>query len=183
MKKKTGGKVVAGKSVKNNGKSRKEMIEVSKNGTVAVTHGGMSFLSRGSALPNSNCSNFPGCGCQQKCKSIDGLGLQMETDIMALSHIQPEDLYLVREFVKFMVFQVVVDRWLEKHGILSEKNDETQFQPVFKQYFILANSAQRLADRLGLSPLSRKQLKDTGKIKDLALAIAELQGNKNERIK
>ena len=144
------------------GKSRKEMLEVSKNGTVSISHGGMSFLSRGFAIPNENCKNFPGCGCEKRCQLIDKLALNMETEIMNLPHIEPTDLFLVRQFVKLMTFQEIVDRWLLRKDIIVEEDGKIDMQSIFSKYFILANSLQRLADRLGLNPLARKQLRDKG---------------------
>ena len=162
---------------KNNGKSLKEMLKISQNGTVSVTHGGHGFLSRGWAKANDNCEFFPECGCEKRCKAIDALAQEMESEIMSLPHIEKCDLYLVRQFTKLLIFQIVVDRWLQKNDIVTEKNGKIQMQGIFNQYFILANSLQRLGDRLGLSPLGRKQLQSTGKMSELAKAIVDLGKN------
>lgn len=158
---------------KNNGKSKEELIRISKGGTVSVKHDGFGFLSRGWALANHNCEFFPDCGCEKKCKAIDTWLEESETQLMNLPHIEASDLFLVRQFLKFLGFQVVVDRWLEKNNIVKETDGELKLQSVFDKYFILSNSLQRLADRLGLSPLARKQLKSSGKLKDIAATLAD----------
>ena len=158
---------------KNNGKNKKEMLEMSKDGMVSVTHDGFGFLSRGFALPNRNCELYPGCQCEKRCKAIDAWLLETESQLMSLPHIEASDLFLVRQFLKFLGFQVVVDRWLEHNDIVKEVDGELKLQSIFDKYFILANSVQRLADRLGLSPAGRRQLKNTGKLKDIAATLAE----------
>jgi len=155
------------------------MLAVSKDGTVSVTHDGYGFLTRGWALANDHCESFPSCGCEKRCEAIDVLTEEMEAELMSLPHIEACDLFLVRQFIKFVTFQIVVDRWLEKNDIVKEKNGELKLQGVFDKYFILSNSLQRLADRLGLSPVGRKQLKSVGKITDLATTLAEI-GNSND---
>ncbi len=158
---------------KNNGKNRKKMLEMSKGGTVSVKHDGFGFLSRGWALANDNCEFFPDCHCEKRCKAIDVWLEESETLLMNLPHIEASDLFLVRQFLKFLSFQVVVDRWLMKNNIVKETDGELKLHSVFDKYFILSNSLQRLADRLGLSPVGRKQLKSSGKLKDIAATLAE----------
>jgi len=160
---------------KDNGHSKERMLEISKGGSVSATHGGYQFLSRGFAVSNENCEFYPKCECGQRCATIDRLAEEMEAELMALAHIQPTDLYLVRQFVKLMVFQMVVDRWLLRHEIITEKKGQLTMQPVFNVYFQMVNSSQRLGDRLGLTPVSRKELqkKQSEHFKDLATALAE----------
>ncbi len=160
---------------KKRGKSKEEMIEISKNGTVSVKHYGYSFLERGFALPNDNCELFPDCGCQRRCTAIDNWAQDLEAEMMSLPHIEAADLFLVRQFIKFLTFQVVVDRWLIKAGITTEKDGDLKFQGIFDKYFFLSNNLQRLADRLGLSPAGRKHLKSSGKLNDVAAALAEIK--------
>lgn len=150
------------------------MLEVSKNGTVSISHGGHGFLSRGFALPNDNCQYFPDCGCQERCKAIDKLAEEMEMELMSLAHIESCDLFLVKQFVKLVIFQEVVDRWLLKKDIIVEKENQIKMQPIFHVYFQLVNASQSLADRLGLTPLGRKQLKSKGKLSALAKALLEV---------
>ncbi len=161
------------KNNKRRGKTKEEMLKVSKNGTVSVKHDGFGFLSRGFALANDNCEFFPDCGCEKRCKAIDSWLEESETQLMNLPHIEDSDLFLVRQFLKFLGFQIVVDRWLEQNDIVVEKDGDLKFQSIFDKYFILANSVQRLADRLGLSPAGRHQLKNSGKLKDIAATLAE----------
>ncbi len=101
------------------------MLEISKGGSVSATHGGYQFLSRGFAVANESCEFYPKCACAQRCQAIDGLAAEMEAELMALAHIQPTDLYLVRQFVKLMVFQMVVDRWLLRHDIILERQGQS----------------------------------------------------------
>lgn len=157
------------------GKTKKEMLEISKNGTVSVKHDGYGFLERGFARPNDNCELFPDCGCQRRCTAIDNWAQDLEAEMMSLPHIEAADLFLVRQFIKFLTFQVVVDRWLIKAGITKEKDGDLKFQGIFDKYFFLSNNLQRLADRLGLSPAGRKQLKSSGKLNDVAAALAEIK--------
>ncbi len=161
---------------KRNGHSKDRMLEISKGGSVSATHGGYQFLSRGFAVANESCEFYPKCDCAQRCQAIDGLAAEMEAELMALAHIQPTDLYLVRQFVKLMVFQMVVDRWLLRHDIILEKQGQLTMQPVFNVYFQMVNSSQRLGDRLGLTPVSRKELakKQSEQLEDLATALAEI---------
>ena len=156
-----------------NGKTRKEMLEMSKGGKVSVKHDGFGFLSRGWAVANDNCELFPDCQCEKRCDVIDAWLEESETQLMNLPHIEASDLFLVRQFLKFLGFQVVVDRWLMKNNIVKETDGELKLHGVFDKYFILSNSLQRLADRLGLSPVGRKQLKSSGKLKDIAATLAE----------
>ncbi len=158
---------------KNNGKTKEELLKISKDGTVSVSHDGFGFLSRGFALPNSNCELYPGCQCEKRCKAIDAWLEESETQLMNLPHVEDSDLFLVRQFLKFLGFQIVVDRWLERNDIVIEKDGDLKLQSIFDKYFILANSVQRLADRLGLSPAGRRQLKNSGKLKDIAATLAE----------
>ena len=60
-----------------------------------------------------------------------------------------------------------------KNNIVKETDGQLKLHGVFDKYFILSNSLQRLADRLGLSPVGRKQLKSSGKFKDIAATLAE----------
>ena len=162
---------------KNNGKSPEEMVKVSKNGTVSVKHDGHGFLSRGFALPTENCEDYPKCGCELRCKTVDVLCQELETEIMSLDHIESSDLFLVRHFVKFLIFEEIVDRWLLQKGLVIDKGKEIKLQPIFGQYFIIENATQRLADRLGLSPMGRKQLKDkAGEKFNFGVAMAQVQG-------
>ncbi len=160
----------------NNGHDREKMLEISGNGTASTSHGGHQFLTRGFAVPNANCQFFPDCKCKERCKAIDKLAGEMEAELMSLEHIEPTDLYLVRQFVKLMIFQIVIDRWLLKNDIILEEQGVVSMQPVFNIYFQILNSSQRLGDRLGLSPMARKELKQKRpeKFKDLALAVAEI---------
>lgn len=158
---------------KTNGKTKEELLKISKGGTVAVTHDGFGFLSRGFALANDNCEFFPDCGCEKRCRAVDSWLEESETQLMNLPHIEASDLFLVRQFLKFLGFQLVVDRWLERNDIVIEKAGDLKLQSIFDKYFILANSVQRLADRLGLSPAGRRQLKNSGKLKDIAATLAE----------
>jgi hypothetical protein len=152
------------------------MLEISKGGSVSATHGGYQYLSRGFAVANQNCEFYAECGCAERCQVIDSLAAEMETDLMNLPHIEATDLYLVRQFVKLMVFQIVVDRWLLRHDIILEKEGQLTMQPVFNVYFQMVNSSQRLGDRLGLTPVSRKELqkKHSEPSNDLATALAEI---------
>ncbi len=161
----------------NNGHDREKMLEISAGGTVSVRHGGHQFLSRGFAVPNANCQSFPGCKCKERCNAIDKLSEDMEAELMSLPHIEPVDLYLVRQFVKLTIFQIVVDRWLLKNDIIIENKGQVKMQPVFNIYFQILNSSQRLGDRLGLTPMSRKELERKGKapLNEFAKAILELQ--------
>ena len=154
------------------------MLALSKNGLASVTHDGYGYLSRGYALANDNCELYPNCGCEKRCLAIDQVAEEIETELMSLPHVEPCDLFLVQQFCKLLMFQTTVDRYLEKNGILKQKNGQTTFEPVFRDYFMISNSLQRLADRLGLSPTGRKQLQSKGHMKDLAAAIAELGDKK-----
>ena len=160
---------------KDNGHNKERMLEISKGNSVSATHGKYQFLSRGFTVSNENYEFYPKCECGQRCATIDRLAEEMEAELMALAHIQPTDLYLVRQFVKLMVFQMVVDRWLLRHEIITEKKGQLTMQPVFNVYFQMVNSSQRLGDRLGLTPVSRKELqkKQSEHFKDLATALAE----------
>ena len=163
-----------------NGKTKAEMLKISREGKVSVQHDGHGFLSRGWALANDNCRLFPSCQCKSRCAAIDCLTKEMEAELMSLPHIESSDIFLVRQFTKLTTFQIVVDRWLEKHDIVIEKDGHLKMQGIFQQYFILANSLQRLADRLGLSPLGRKQLKAKSKFKDIAAVLAEASKSSDE---
>ena len=160
-----------------NGHDRDKMLQISGNGTVSTSHGGYQFLSRGFAVPNKNCEFYPGCKCKDRCRALDKLAGEMEAELMSLPHIEPVDLYLVRQFVKLTIFQIVVDRWLLKNDIIIENKGQLKMQPVFNVYFQILNSSQRLGDRLGLTPMSRKELERKGKtpLNEFAKAILELQ--------
>ena len=69
---------------KQRGKTKEEMIEISKNGTVSVKHDGHGFLERGFALPNDNCELFPDCGCQRRCTAIDKWAEDLEANAIGV---------------------------------------------------------------------------------------------------
>ena len=163
----------------NNGKSRDEMVEISKHGRAATTHDGFGFLSRGWALADECCPFFAECGCEERCQAVDDLAEELESKIMSLPHVEANDLFAVKRFVKYTVWQDYIDRRLLKLNIITEKDDETKMQRIFREYFALEGVLQRLGDRLGLSPLGRKQLKAQGKLQDLASALAEVKDTRD----
>ena len=131
------------------------MLKVSKQGTVSVKHDGYGFIGRGFAIANENCESYPACGCELRCAEVDVGSKELETEIMSLAHIEPSDLYLVRHFVKFLIFQEVIDKWLLRKGIVVDKGEvEIELQPIFRQYFVIENSLQRLGDRRRQHPHS-----------------------------
>jgi len=84
-------------------------------------------------------------------------------EIMSMSSIRAEDIHTVQMFVREIIIQELVMKYVSKVGLFSIKDKELAMQPVMKQYWVSVNSAARLSDRLGLNPQARKQIQsDTG---------------------
>jgi hypothetical protein len=166
----------------NNGHDRKRMLRISKNGTVSAKHFGHSVYEHGSLPADKRICPLKKrrvCGCQQSCRLIENYREELTTQIMSLSHMQSEDLHMVREYVRCRAFQAVIDMYISQQGLLQPNADgELDAIPVMKGFYpMIANRGDRLARELGLTPLARKELEKKGKasLNDYAKAIHELQ--------
>lgn len=91
--------------------------------------------------------------------------------------IGPTDAITVELLARNLAKIELIDRWLQVHGLFSDK--EGTPQPVLRIYYQAVNAASRLCESLGLTPGSRVRLGLTSaQAQDLA---ARMQGVGKDR--
>ena len=113
----------------------------------------------------------------ESCKVLAEFQSAKMQELMDLPHIKPEDAPMVEMAVREMAIQALIMRYTSKVGIFHETKDGGKgMQPVMSQYWCSVNALGRILSKLGLDPVSRKQLNiGTGEAFNLAQAIVEAE--------
>lgn len=105
---------------------------------------------------------------QEKGALIAGL---MTGNVTAIG---PTDAITVELLARNLAKIELIDRWLQVHGLFSDK--EGTPQPVLRIYYQAVNAASRLCEALGLTPASRMRLGlVTAQAQDLAAKMQEVK--------
>ena len=145
----------------------------------AITHGVTRWQSRCLAPPCKKCLEKSRCPDYEEgatCRAAEKYKGEVVSKLMALPQIEAEDAPLIHEFAQLVVGLQIVDHWIANVGpFTTDKQGHQDLQPVFSRRLAISNSMARLADRLGLTPLARKSLSDSGGAPSpLATAIIEV---------
>lgn|GEM_PF-1410316 len=134
----------------------------SQGGKVSITHGGYSFLLGTGVVPCDKCLfKLDGCKFYKSdgdCEIIRVYREEKTKELMALPWIRSHHIDRVDNYVKLRALAFVIDKWLAKVGIFVKKGHGLDVQPVLKFYFVALNAQERLAEKLGLSPLAENIL-------------------------
>lgn len=146
------------------------MPQNSQGGKVSITHGGYSFLRCG-VVPCDRCL-FKSDSCPSyrpggDCEIIKAYQEQKIKEVMSLPWVRPHHIDRVEAYVRIRCFLLVIDKWLSKTGVFVKGSEDENtkegrrgldIQPVLKFYFVALNAQERIAEKLGLSPLAEKML-------------------------
>jgi len=153
-------------------------------GIAHLRHGGFSYL-RGGPMPGCDKCLLGTRGlCEKydKTRSDCVVGLEAMDSMMAqitrLEWIRPEHSALVEEFCRDRVFLFLIDRWVMcVSPFKTDDKGDLDIRSVLKMRWVVSNSMSRLADQLGLSPRSRREmglsLLDIDEIEAVKLTAAE----------
>ena len=134
-------------------------------GLVRLTHGGYSYLRTANVPPCSKCLIGDRGGCQKYDPKAESCAVALEAQddmvkkIVALPWITPQDMPLIELYVRDWTFIFIIDKWLSIVGPFRDDAKEgLSTKGILKQRWVAENSLARLANLLGLSPESRKNL-------------------------
>lgn len=160
-------------------KKKQDSVDVWNGNKFAARHGAYLYMRTGIAPGCSICAFGKDCDRYEADATECSLVLAMQDSIidgiMALPHIQPQDIALVEELARTKGFLWVIDRHLAKFGPFApavQKMRNLVPQSVLKLRWVAANSMTRLCSELGLSPVARARLKLGDEGFDLAKAMA-----------
>jgi hypothetical protein len=96
----------------------------------------------------------------QSCKILaDFQAAKIDELMNDTPHIRPADFELVCIAVREMAIQALIMRFTSHRGLFRATSDESiALQPVMSQFWVSVNALARILDKLGLSPMARKQL-------------------------
>jgi hypothetical protein len=118
---------------------------------------------------------------EQTCAVLESYREQIISDVMELPQIQAQDKYLVELLARELLLQQVITTHLGEAGLVSKGKGGIKVNPLAQIYWVSSNSLQRLCDRLGLSPMSRKQLGNTSiPIKSMAQLVVDVEAEEVE---
>lgn len=152
------------------------MIRLNENNLVPGAHQkhGVYGFSKSGIVPCNSCLFRRQCEHYQEdasCELIAEFQTEKIKELMALPHIKPEDASLVELAVKEMCIQNLILRYTSSVGMFTiTKDKKLDVMPVMKIYWYSVNSLARMLDRLGMSPLARKQLQGQGMISSGGIA-------------
>ena len=152
-------------------------------GEAALTHQSHRFLAHALApacsrcVVNGPCERFTEGGT---CSLAEEAQAEVLAGVLALPHVQDEDLPLCREYAKTVVGLAIVDRYLAATSpfLPGAESGYLESQPVLKTRQGLSSALVRLAGELGLSPASRHRLRsdpDNGAAGELGRVLAEVR--------
>lgn len=150
-----------------------------KPGNIApFKHGAYHYLCSKS-MPCSNCINRSDCTDYEEngtCRPLEQWSAQLVNELMADNqHLKAIDVHLVDELVSDLCFMKIIKMWLSRVGLIADKNhgsNDIDLRSVLKSYFLIQNSARRLAHELILTPLARRELNYNPKnFMDLAIEV------------
>lgn len=134
-------------------------------GIAVLRHGGYSYLRTGNTPPCKSCLIGKAGECAKydpeatKCELALEAQDAMIAKIVRLEWIRPEDMPLVEAYVKNWIFLFILDKWLSISGPFRQDAVEgLSMKGVLKQRWVCENAMSRLADQLGLSPRSRREM-------------------------
>lgn len=168
--------------------TREGALKNLKGGLVSVKHGAYSYLANNSVPCGEElCPMWRECPLkiekrEQKCLLLQSYQEYLMQEMLKAPHINPErDKYAIKLLVRDLGFLWVVDRWIEKHGLVRKKG-EPQFARIMHDYYIIKNSCHRLFNDLGFTPRGYKDLLHRGKTGswDFAEAMKEVHGDSKE---
>lgn len=124
------------------------------------SHGVYSFIQTGlvpcgGCIWRAECDHYePG----ESCAVLAEFQSSKMAEIMALDHIKDQDAPMVEMAVREMAIQALIMRFTSRVGLFKVKDKTVSLQPVMNQYWCSVNALSRILSKLGLDPLSRKQL-------------------------
>ncbi|MEI6500566.1 MAG: hypothetical protein WCP21_06005 [Armatimonadota bacterium] len=149
-------------------------------------HGMSSYLGRAIAPPCRFCIAKEECEAfsdapRATCTLAEAYQAQVQADIMALPHIEPQDRPIVQEYAKMTTAIAIMDLYLAHASPFLPGADKAKYvdtQPVLKERTKLGAALLKYAAELGLTPMARHRLKSStdgkGAGATLAAALTEL---------
>ena len=125
------------------------------------THSVYSFIRTG-IIPCNGCIWRKECEHYsegESCSIIAEFQSAKMQELMNLEHIKDVDAPLVEIAVREMAIQALIMRHVSNVGLFrATKDGALALQPVMSQYWCSVNALSRILDKLGLSPIARRQL-------------------------
>lgn len=123
-------------------------------------HGG---FSRGSVPAIRHCPERPACGClgepETLCPLFSEMARRLTRQLTNLPHLRREHGVLVGEFVIATIRAQVIDRYLQRVGLVKTGREGLDSHPVMvKVRGHLSHLLARLSDQLALNPVSAKMM-------------------------
>lgn len=135
------------------------------------------------------------CILREKCEVYDSadddrtcpIAQEAYTDLVAainsLPQIKPEDMPVVIEYARQVIFVQLIDIWIGEIGpfLPGKRKGTLEPQPVLTGLrYTAAGHIARLSDRLGLNPAARAKLKEAGHVPPLAARVLRIEEEEND---
>lgn len=157
--------------------------------TAALSHQAIRWRERGlfplcrKCILREKCEVYDPADDDRTCPlALEAYGNLIET-ITVLPQIQPEDLPVVVEYARQVVFVQLIDTWIGEVGPFLPGASEGFLEPqpaLGGLRYTAAGHIARLSDRLGLNPAARAKLREAGQVPPLAARVLQIEeGEKN----
>jgi hypothetical protein len=146
------------------------------------------FLERNLAPRCEHCVFAKECDAweeQGSCRYLTGYMDRLEDEIMALEHIRPEDVIVVRRLVRAAGAAELIEAYVQRRGMFVERRGTVQVQGIVEKALVSqVNIMLKCGEQLGLSPKARAGLKlaeGRGPRAAIVAAMVELEGGGGRR--
>lgn len=154
-----------------------------------LTHQAIRWRNRGlfplcrKCILAEKCELYDADDSDRTCPIAQEAYTNLVATINALPQIKPEDMPVVIEYARQVIFIQLVDIWIGEVGpfLAGKRRGSLEPQPVLaKLRYTAAGHIARLSDRLGLNPAARAKLKDAGHVPPLAARVLQIEEGQSD---